>query len=90
MAQNADDFNTLLSQLKSNGYPANAVTVPPNSSFSFPVPRENLKALGFAGYALDVVQAPEAIKRVLCDSARLHCIVRRVFLFATLVDTMTV
>ncbi|KAH9884909.1 P-loop containing nucleoside triphosphate hydrolase protein [Cubamyces lactineus] len=37
-----------------------------------PVPRENLKALGFDGYAIDFIECPEGLKWFLCSDVRLH------------------
>ncbi|KAI0658644.1 P-loop containing nucleoside triphosphate hydrolase protein [Cubamyces menziesii] len=37
-----------------------------------PVPREELKALGFDGYAIDFIECPEGLKWFLCSDVRLH------------------
>ncbi|KAI0329648.1 P-loop containing nucleoside triphosphate hydrolase protein [Cubamyces sp. BRFM 1775] len=37
-----------------------------------PVPREEIRALGFDGYAIDFIECPEGLRWFLCSDVRLH------------------
>ncbi|KAK5663218.1 hypothetical protein OQA88_6636 [Cercophora sp. LCS_1] len=44
----------------------------PFSSFQSPMPKELLARLGFEGYAIDYVDAPEPVLAMLCAESKLH------------------
>ena len=77
MCEDPDDHHELVNAVsQQQQLKINAITVPQHPLAHYrPPSKEKLKRYGFEQVRLDFVEAPDAIKRCLCEFAHLHEIV---------------
>ncbi|KAJ1915195.1 Structural maintenance of chromosomes protein 5 [Mycoemilia scoparia] len=79
VCQTDEDYMTLTREVNDNlRLRINVVAITPDSkrleNYRPPLPADQIKKLGFTGYALDLIEAPEPVLTYLCDSEKLHSI----------------